>query len=318
MQMSESALDFDCQLKRRFLTTDPHWIERFGDPFRPLDPACEVVQFDSPLTQDQLRRAGALVANRPDVELYVYSKASRDLDFLQYFPKLRRLHIALYELEAIGGFAHLAGGLERLVFGQTKRTFSLGFLARMPRLVDLYLVRHKKDLPAVRGMSQLTSLGLSGVTLPDLSLLLPLKKLQRFSNYLGGTRNIGILSDLPLLEELVLMRITKMSDLGVLGDCVALRKMRLDWMRNVTSLPTFSRLDRLEDVTLDTMKGLTDLSALAAAPALRQLSISAMPQLMVESFRCLVGHPRLEQLWAYTGKTSVNEAVKIMFPGIAR
>jgi hypothetical protein len=66
------------------------------------------------------------------------------------------------------------------------------------------------------------------------------------------------------------------------------------------------------------MKGLIDLSPLAAAPALRRLSISAMPQLTVESFRCFLRHPRLQELWAYTGRSRVNDAVKQMFPGIAR
>ena len=66
------------------------------------------------------------------------------------------------------------------------------------------------------------------------------------------------------------------------------------------------------------MKGLADLSALAAAPALRRLAVASMPQLTVESFRCFIGHPRLEELWAYTGKSSVNEQVKRMFPLIAR
>jgi internalin A len=89
-------------------------------------------------------------------------------------------------------------------------------------------------------------------------------------------------------------------------------------MRNVTSLPSFASLSRLERVKLDTMKGLTDLSPIAAAPALRRLSIGAMPQLDGESFRCLVGHPCLDELYAYTGKKSTNEAVKRMFPGIAR
>jgi internalin A len=114
------------------------------------------------------------------------------------------------------------------------------------------------------------------------------------------------------------MRITGLSDLGGLGELAALTRLRLDWMRNVTALPSFERLTRLEDVTLDTMKGLTDLSPVAAAPGLRRLSVSSMPQLTAENFHCLQGHPRLGELWAYTGRAKVNDAVKRMFPGIAR
>jgi hypothetical protein len=43
-----------------------------------------------------------------------------------------------------------------------------------------------------------------------------------------------------------------------------------------------------------------------------------MPQLTAERFRCVLGHPRLEELRADTGTTKVNEAVKRMFAGIAR
>jgi hypothetical protein len=316
--MSEPAPEMGTRLNRRFLSADPGMIERFGDPFRPLEPECKVVQFDQPLAPTHLRQAGELVVDRPDVQLYVYANASRDLDFLRYFPSLRRLHIALYELEDIAGFAHVAEGLEELTFGQTRRTFSLRFLSAMPNLNNLFLVRHKKDLPVVSGLGNLTNLGLSGITLPDVSVLLPLTALRCLSIFLGGTTNLALLPRLASLDELSLMRITKLSDLGVLGDLIGLTKLRLDWMRNVTSLPSLARLVRLEDVALDTMKGLADLSPVAAAPALRKLSIAAMPQLTAESFRCLVGHPRLAELWAYTGRSRVNEEVKRMFAGIAR
>ena len=303
---------------RRFLSTDRAMAERFGDPFRPLEPDCRVIQFNQPLTPEQLRRAGGLIADRPDVELYVYGRASRDLDFLQYFPTLRRLHVALYELDDIAGFAWLKGGLEELTFGETKKKFPLRFIATLPRLKTLFLVGHKKDLDSLRCLAELTSLGLSGITLPDLTVLLPLTKLRKLSLLLGGTTNLAALSGLPELEDLFLMRITKLADLGVLSALRNLKTLRLDWMRNVTSLPSLAGLARLDDVTLDTMKGLTDLSPLAAAPALRRLSVTAMPQLTADSFRCFLGHPRLQELWAYTGKSTVNEQVKRMFPGIAK
>ena len=62
--------------------------------------------------------------------------------------------------------------------------------------------------------------------------------------------------------------------------------------------------------------GLIVFAALAAAPALR-LVVAAMPQLKAESFRCFIGHPRLEELWGHTGRSTVNE-IKRMLPLIAR
>jgi len=303
---------------RRFLNEEPGMRERFGDPFRPLEPECKVIQFERPLTPAQLERAGELVADRPDVQLYVYFDASRDLNFLRYFPKLQRLQIALYKLEDISGFSAVAGSLQDLIFGKTKRTFSLSFLEAMRQLKSLFLVGHKKDISAVSGLTNLTSLGLSGITLPDLSLLLPLRVLRALQIFLGGTTNLSLLPRLPALEDLALMRITKLSDLSVLADLPGLTKLKLDWLRNVASLPSLAALKRLEDVTLSVMKGLTDLSPVAAAPALRVLMVDGMPQLTAENIRCLVGHPRLQELWLYTPRAKVREAVERMLPGIVR
>jgi len=154
--------------RRRFLTADQALV----DPFRPLEPNCSVIQFNRPLTSYQLQQAAGLIAERPDVELYVYGRASKNLDFLSYFQTVRRLHIALYELDDISGFCHVQE-LEELTFGQTKKTFSLHFIEGLPRLRKLFLAGHKKDLHAICRRDELTSLGLSGITLPDLSLLLP-------------------------------------------------------------------------------------------------------------------------------------------------
>lgn len=316
--MSEPVPEKRAILDRRFLSLNSVIRDRFGDQFRPLEPECKVIQFDEPLTPEDLQRAGELLADRPDVELYVYGNASSDLSFLRYFPTVRRLHLALYKLEDIGGFAHVADCLEELTFGSTKKTFSLRFLATMSQLRRLFLVRHRKDLSVVSGLNNLVRLGLSGITLPDLSMLLPLTALRELSIFLGGTTNLALLPRLLALEELWLMRITKLSDLGMLDDLVGLTKLKLDWMRNVTSLPSLARLVRLEDVTLDQMKGLTDLSRVAAAPALRRLSVFDMPQLTADAFDCFQGHPRLEDLWVETGKRKVDEAVKLAFPRIAR
>src|SRR5882672_7564031 len=98
-------------LHRRFLSTDPGMVARFGEPFRPLEPECGVIQFSQPLAPAQLQRAGDLIADRPDVQLYVYGKASKDLGFLRYFESVRRLHLALYDLDDIAGLSYLQGGL---------------------------------------------------------------------------------------------------------------------------------------------------------------------------------------------------------------
>ena len=63
----------------RFLSTDRAMVAQFGDPFRPLEPDCKVIQFTEPLTPAQSRQAADLIVDRPDVQLYVYGRASTDL-----------------------------------------------------------------------------------------------------------------------------------------------------------------------------------------------------------------------------------------------
>jgi internalin A len=301
-------------LGRRFLTNDPGVIARFGDPFQPLEPECRVIQFDERLSPAQLERAGRLIAERPDVELYVYGRAWRDLSFLKYFKTVQRLHIALFELGDTEGFAD-APWLRELTFGETRKNFSLRFVSAWPRLKKLFLVRPKTDLPCIASLTDLEDLGLSGFTLADLSILLPLVKLRKLGLFLGGTRNLSALAQLPKLEDLRLMRITKLSDLGILSDLAGLKTLHLDWLRNVTALP---RLPMLEDVTLSTMKGLADLSPLAAVSTLRRLSIGEMRHLTVDSFRCFLGHPALQELRIETGKIRLDDEVKRLLPLVAR
>src|SRR5207302_3763868 len=125
----------------------------------------------------------------------------------------------------------------------------------------------RTDIRCIQDLAELEELGLTGITLPDLTLLLPLVRLRQLQLLLGGTTNLARLTQLPALDELYLMRITQLSDLGVLADLTGLKKLYLQWMRNVTALPSLHRHERLEDITIDMMKGLTDLSPVAAAPA---------------------------------------------------
>jgi hypothetical protein len=298
------------RILRSVLGSDPN-------PFRPLEPECKTIQFDGPLTPIELEQAASLIAQRPDVELYVYGAEIVDLDFLRYFRTLRRLHLALYNVEDLTGFTHVRSTLQALRFGQTKKVFSVRFVEGLPHLQELFLAGHKKDIAEVSRLRDLTSLGFSRITLPNLSILLPLTGLRKLSLLLGGTKNLDVLAGLPDLEDLYIMRVNKLSDLGVLRELRGLQRLKLDWIRTVISLPSFETLSRLETVELDTMKGLIDLSPIAAAPVLRKLSAVGMPQLTPESFRCFLSHPSLQELRAYTGKKAVDGTIRAMFPLVA-
>ena len=99
---------------RRFLTGP---ILSSVDRFAPLEPECEIVQFHLPLSPLELPSAAHLMRDRPEVQLYIYGNASKDLNFLRYFENLRRLNLQIYELEDISGLTHLNGCLDRLYAG---------------------------------------------------------------------------------------------------------------------------------------------------------------------------------------------------------
>jgi len=258
-----------------------------------------------------------LMRDRPDVELYVFGGV-KDLEFLKYFESLRRLRLTAWDIEDIGGFAYLGTDFESLVFTKTKKRFSLRFLEMLPGLRSLFLQGHVKDFDVVPGLMELQSLGLSGIPLADLSMLVPLRQLTHVFIGFCRTRDLWALRDLPRLKDLRVIRITELAAVDVLRDLTGLTCVELSWLRNVERLPNLSRLASLQSMTLDTMNGLREIAGIAAAPALRRLAVTATPGLTAESFRCLLGHPTLQELWGYTGKARENAEIKRLFPAIAR
>jgi len=231
----------------------------------------------------------------------------------------------MWELQDIRGFSYLQGGLDVLSYGHTKKRLSVKFLQDMPGLQTLFLEGHTKDIASISQLTQLTSLGMRCITLPDLDVLAPLRELTILGLAFGGTRNLAALAELPKLKELGLTRVNKLDDLSVLSQLTSLKELDLDSMRNVTALPSLESLTHLEEVTLETMNGLNDLAAVAAAPHLRQLTIAGMAQLSVDAFRCLVGHPSLQELrlWsslegAVNMKKAVREAVRQLLPEVTK
>lgn len=288
-----------------------------GEAFRPLGPECHTVQFNQPHDDVEMQAIASLFVGRPDVTLYVYGGV-RDLEFLRFFPMLRSLQLAVWDIADISGYRHLSGDFRSLIFPATKQRFSLRFLERLTGLRDLFLQGQTKDFAVVSTLTRLEGLGLHGARLSDLAPLLPLRGLRTLRLGFGKTCDLALLPRFETLETFALMRIAQLADVDVLADATSLKAIDLDWLGRVTRLPDLSRLTRLEEVRLDTMKGLTDIAGAAAAPALRTLTVGATPGLGPESFRPFVGHPALRELSAYVGRSRDNEAIAQMFPGIAQ
>lgn len=280
----------------------------------PLDSRCKVVQFDSPLTEeDHVKLAGFMRAH-PQIPLRIYghyTKPLSNLSFLKHYPFLSGFQVDVYDLDSTEGIESLPDTLEFFGFGQTKsKKLSLGFLRRFGQLKNLYLEGHSKDIEVVANLSNLEQLTVRSITLPDLMLVSHLKKLWSLDIKLGGTKNLDLLLQMEALKYLELWMIKGIQNLDVIAEITTLQNLFLQALKNVTTLPSFRKLRSLRRVTLDTMKGLTDLSPIADAPALEELLIVAANQFQPEDFKSFIGHPTLKSAAIGLGSVRKNEQVQ--------
>ncbi|RBY95085.1 hypothetical protein DQ237_15325 [Blastococcus sp. TF02-8] len=278
---------------------------------RPLDRRCHTVQFSTQLTDADHRALAAWLSAYPSVTLRAYG-AVPDLEFLRFYPDVQRFSAdGLYDhLESFEGLGHLRPDLHTLVLGSTRRRLSLQPLARFTGLRRLYLEKQTRDLDVLAGLMSLTSLTLRSITLPDLSLLLPLTGLRALDLKLGGTRDLSLLPQVGKLEYLELWMVRGLDDLTPVAGTTTLRHLFLQALSRVTELPDLSRLAQLEVVHLETMTGITDLTPLLTAPSLREVSLVDMGHLQPADVGVLARHPRLRFLTAGLNSEKKNRAVR--------
>lgn len=268
------------------------------------------VQFDSLPPESHLEQLGAFIAEHPQVTIRAYGGydgSIKDLEYLRHFGGARRVAVdALHRLESLDGLRYLSDDLESLVLGQTRRTFSMAPLGRFRHLRQLYLEGHRKHIEVLGELGCLEDLTLRSLTLPNLDVVAPLKKLRSLDIKLGGTRDLTPLGQMKQIEYLELWMIRGFSDLSEVSGLVGLRYMFLHALKQVTTLPDLSGCARLERIDFQTMKGLTHLAPLCTAPALQALELVDMPQLRFEHLAPLVDHPTLRAVRVGTGSTKRN------------
>jgi hypothetical protein len=279
----------------------------------PLDSRCRVVQFSEPLAESDYLKLSAFLSDYPSVSLRVYGGINpmEDLEFLRFFPAVTKFQADLWRLGSLSGLRHLSPELTFLGLGAAKaKSLSLGILARFENLEELFIEGLTKDMAAVGNLRNLQRLTLRSITLPDLSLMKPLKKLISLDLKLGGTRNLALLPEIGTLKYLELWMIKGFSDLSSVSSMPHLQFLFLQALRNVMELPDMKNLARLRRIHLETMKGVTSLDSLASAPALEELLVLDCSHLNVEDFTCLKGHPSLKRVSVGLGSIRKNEGVK--------
>jgi hypothetical protein len=280
---------------------------------RPLDPRCEVVQFDEPLTDSEMKRVAAFMRDYPNITFRVYGHYSEgcDLEFLRHFDFLRNFQVNIYKLKSVSGISYLNHNLEFLGLGQTQcKHHSLGFLEKFSSLRELYIEGHTKDIEVVSQLAKLESVTLRSITLPDLSILKPLRQLQSFDLKLGGTKNLKLLPEIGKLRYLEIWMVKGLDNLEPVADIHTLQYLFLQALRRVIVLPSLHKLALLRRVHIETMKGLQDLKPVADAPVLEDILVIDMPHLQPSALQPFVGHPTLKSVKIGLGSIKKNEAAQ--------
>jgi hypothetical protein len=311
--------------ERRFIAGDPAPTSDFRQAYSPLTPEMlrpsltgrGVVQFDRLLTDDDFRRLGEWFQPYPEMTLRAYGSYDHsivDLEFLRYFPTLRRIGAdALWDsLTSLDGLRHLPANLEQLGIGATKAKLDLAILARFPELTWLFLEGQTKHLEVISGLARLDDLTLRSITMPDLSLLQPLRRLRSLDLKLGGTHDLRLLPRVGELRYLELWMIRGLTDVSAVGQIPSLRSLFLQALRQVETLPDFRQAAELRRVRLETMKGLRDLRPLATAPVLEGVELIDMRHLQPADLAPLVGLQRLKAVTPGLGSRRKNEAAAAM------
>ena len=309
------------RVERRFIAGDPAPTSEFRqvrsplteEMLRPAPTGRGVVQFDRRLTDDDYRLLGEWFRAYPEMDLRAYGSYDHsitDLEFLRFFPTLRKFNAdALWDsLTSLDGLRHLPTDLEELGIGATKAKLDLAILSRFPGLRWLFLEGQTKHLEVISGMTQLYDLTLRSITMPDLSLLLPLTGLRSLDIKLGGTRDLGLLPRVGQLWYLELWMIRGLTDVTAVGRISSLRSLFLQALRQVQAFPDLSEATSLRRVRLETMKGVRDLRPLATAPALEAIELIDMRHMRSEDLAPLVGLPNLKAVTPGLGSRRRNEA----------
>ena len=156
---------------------------------RPIEARHASIDLTTPLTDDEYRRVANLMEQYPQTVLTTlppYQHQVTDLEFLRFFPFLRRFVVHFRALESLDGLRHLSDSLEGLGVLWAKRQLDLSVLRQLKRLRVLEIESHKRHIEVLSEMTWLEDLTLRSITLPDLSLLLPPKDCFRLTSNWEG------------------------------------------------------------------------------------------------------------------------------------
>lgn len=281
-------------------------------------PDVERVQFDAPLTNHDYEMLAQVLEQHPHVTLraYGYSQELAGLDFLRWFPTLRRFSISnLMLLGDVSQLNLLPDHLEYLDLGVTKKPLDLTPL-KFSRLTSLRVVGHHRGLSElVNRNRELRTLSLWRLRFDQALPNAALQGLESLMITLGSLTDPHWLAAFPGLRFLGIRQTRGVDDVSPVRELSKLEWLWLDTLSGVTHLPNFSKNTTLVRVDIDGLRGLQEansLEGLVTAPNLEQLSV-VNSRLPVEAFAPLRAHPRLSCISVSLGNVKRDREVEGMF-----
>jgi hypothetical protein len=260
------------------------------DDLSPLPADSPGVAIRSALTSAEYRQVAGLLERHPEKELYATQPKSAtpnewsitSLDFLQYFPELRRFSTSLYHLRSLEGLQYLTHCTELIVFRMANR-LSVAPIAGMPVLERLFLAGQHRDRDALNQLDTLRWLSLQYAAQLKTLDWLP-NHLRSFSMNVGSITDISGLARHPGIEDVSFHKTKLLADLSPLAEMTGLTSLYLAQLSKVTSLFDMSGLQQLRKLQILTLRKLTDTTPLLAATNLTELFLYDLPALDPQSW----------------------------------
>lgn len=221
---------------------------------------------------------------------------------------LESLSLGIYEATDFGVLERLSPTLTSLSLGATRsKRPRLAPIARFRSLQVLYLEGQSKDIEVVGELPELADLTLRSITTPDLGYLRRLSKLWSLDMKLGGIRSFAGIEGKECIRYLEMWQVRDLRDVGIVGDLPGLQNLFLQSLPHVAAFPGLSRSRALRRISVENLKGLRDFTALASAPALEEFRLVDGRQQTPQMLLPVLNNPRVRAVEAHFGNEAKND-----------
>lgn len=192
------------------------------------------------------------------------NKDAVNVEYLCELPRLKALHLDLFDRRDYSFLRNLSPDLEELVFFADTMggaiQFDCEWLLKYKKLRSLFLGKKaKKHLESISQLPELKSLSLRGIKVADFAFLKQIN-LEIFRLLWCGNTDLSELGELETLRELELWRIMKLENIDFISRLVNLETLKLQDLKHVTTLPNLDKLVKLKNIQIDNVP--VDMDAL--------------------------------------------------------